>query len=553
MKNLLTLITILLLTSTFISAQSVVLEKKVTIQYFDIKLEDALDDISKSYDVNFSYSKNVIPIHQKVSADVDNAPLSIALEDLLDETDVAYVGIGDQIVLKKDPNKRKLLSKGKKKKKVVAPPIPRRKKISQPVLLSSTKPRALDTPQRDISMKYQLVKIKIEKVEEIDNDWGETELDRLSTKVDVLAEKLLRKMGKKAKEVEEEIKVQTKQLGSIKLIGGNSNKVNNVSANIIWGKNGGLNGIEVGVLGNTIVKDMNGVQVGGIGNVVGGKVRGVQASTTFNVNRGTTSGVQATGIINISGNLKNGIQAAGIGNVAGKNSKRGAQFSGIFNVSGGDMWTQASLINASKKARLQIGLINAADSAGATIGLLNFVRNGYNRIEVSTSELLHYNAELKLGSKGFYNIFHLGWRPLNSNEGHLAYGYGFGTRFAKRRRRFSQNLELVASRINESSNNIINVSGENHLNVLGQFRWTWDWRLGRKWSFFAGPTFNTLLSRSVNPDTGEVGLDLVPYKTFYNKTFTNSSNNTNSNGVNVIQEVKTNIKMWAGFKAGFRF
>jgi len=222
------------------------------------------------------------------------------------------------------------------------------------------------------------------------------------------------------------------------------------------------------------------------------------------------------------------------------------------------MWTQVALINASKKARLQVGLINVADSAGATIGLLNFVRNGYNRFEFSTSELLFYNTELKLGSKRFYNIFHLGWRPLNGNEGHLAYGYGFGTRLAKRGRRFSQNLELVATRINESSTNVFKVPGENKLNVLGQFRWTWNLGLSRrgKMNLFMGPTFNTLFSRSVNPDTGEIGLDLdlkSPSYTFYDKTHTKVINNIDPNGVTVIEEVKTNIKMWVGFKAGIRF
>ena len=556
MKNSWSLITILLLMfMTTVMAQDVVLEKKVTIQYFDIKLEDALDDISKSYDVNFSYSKNVISIHQRVSADVDNAPLSIALEDLFDETDIAYVGIGDQIVLKKDPNKRKLLSKGKPKKKekiVLPPPMPKREKIEEPALISGTDIRALDVSKRKIEVKYKPEYTPIERIErELTlEEKILKKIDQASEKVDEVAEVILEEM---------ELKDRDKSIAAISLFGNNKDKVNNVSANLLWGKNGGLNGIEVGVIGNSIVNDVKGIQVAGIGNKVGGDMTGTQASGIFNINKGRTMGVQATGIINVSGKVRNGIQAAGIGNIAGRGSKRAMQFSGLFNVSKGNVTTQVtSLINKAESARLQIGLINFADSSNASIGLLNFVKDGYNRFEISGSEILYYNVELKLGSQRFYNIFHLGWRNLDSNIGHLAYGYGFGSRFKTWKERISHNLELVASQINNASSKVFNFSGDNELNLLTQVRWTWDFRMGRKSSFFAGPTLNAMFSKTVNPDTGEVGLGIEPYS-FLDKTITTTVSTTTAPippstvGTTTTEDIMTNIKMWFGVKAGFRF
>ena len=570
MKNLLSLITILLLTSTTtVLAQNVVLKKKVTIQYFDIKLEDALDDMSKSYDINFSYSKNVIPVNQRVSADVSNAPLSIALEDLFNETDVAYVGIGDQIVLKKDPNKRKLLSKGspkidKKEEVVLPPPMPKRKKIEEPILISSTDIRAIDFSKKEIEIKYE-PKVESTKREMTRREKFLRDLDIASAKVDEIAEIvvdeaeiIVEEVEGQLEEVSDELKNRDIKIGGVTLLGNDKNRVNHVSANLLYGKNGGLNGVEVGVIGNSIVYNVKGVQVAGMINKVGGDMTGTQVSGIINSNKGTTTGLQISGLLNKSGKVKNGIQIAGLGNVAKEDSKNAVQISGLFNVSKGNISNQISLINKAKSAKVQVGLINVADSSNASIGILNFVKNGYNKFEISGSEILYYNTELKLGSKGFYNIFHLGWRNVDSRKGYLAYGYGFGTQIKTRKERFSHNLEIVASQINNASDKVFNFSGDNKLNLLTQLRWTWDFRVGRKTSIFFGPTANVLFSKTVNPDTGEVGLDIAPYS-FLNKTITKTVTTTiapvppNTVPTTTTEEIKTNIKAWIGFKAGIRF
>ena len=73
------------------------------------------------------------------------------------------------------------------------------------------------------------------------------------------------------------------------------------------------------------------------------------------------------------------------------------------------------------------------------------------------------------------------------------------------------------------------------LNMLGQLRLTLDIRPGRNASFFLGPVGNILISKRINPETGEIGSSVAPYA-LYDET-----------------RGDTNIKAWVGFQAGVRF
>jgi len=353
----------------------------------------------------------------------------------------------------------------------------------------------------------------------------------------------------------------------------NATTTNRVSANILWGYNGGVNGTEVGGILNCIVNDVKGIQIAGVGNVVGGEVEGTQVGGVFNVNGGTTKGIQAAGITNVGGEIKgvqasgilnvatkkssgvqaagilnvarkgsSGIQAAGIGNIAGLESKGGMQASGVFNINGGKTNLQvAPILNVGKNVKgCQIGLINIADTiGGASIGLINIVRNGYNRVEFSGADVLYFNAELKLGSKGFYNIFHAGFRPINNDEGHYAFGYGFGTFIRTKKKRLSHNLELLATQIKDIKNiERTEVASTKKLNLLSQFRWTIDYRVGRRTSIFFGPTFNVMFSKLVNQTTNEYALDILPYTIFEQVS---------------VNAEPTYLAGWVGINAGIRF
>ena len=109
------------------------------------------------------------------------------------------------------------------------------------------------------------------------------------------------------------------QISILPRVGTNAKKsediVNHVSVNLFWGSNGGVDGLEVGGLFNSLKQDMKGVQVAGLGNHVNENVTGTQAAGLFNVTRGKAEGVQASGIFNYA-KKATAIQVAGIFNVA---------------------------------------------------------------------------------------------------------------------------------------------------------------------------------------------------------------------------------------------
>ena len=565
--------------------QQAMLEKKVTIQYFDVKLEDALDDISKDYDVNFSYSIDRVEVNQKVTVDVKNTPLKIALTDMLEETDITYAGIGDQVVLKTDFKKRKLLSERKPQPEPKIEPVPK-KEIIQPVIKSYVvQPRLISS----INMRKKRIGAKPDELfdtpEMVGLDYVMEMEEEDQIELEVVIEEYFKPLKRKGAQV-----TFFGQLGTN--FDNNGSTTNAISANILWGRNGGVNGTEVGGLVNSVVRDVNGIQVAGLGNTVGGDMNGTQVGGLFNVNRGATRGIQASGLVNVGGDVKGvqatglvnvagkgstGIQASGIGNVAGRASKGGIQASGIFNVNLGNSNVQvaglfnhnrgrnnmqvaglynvsrkstniqvAGLLNVAKRVNgCQIGLINVADTVGgASIGLINIVKRGYNRLEFSGADVLYFNAELKLGSRRFYNIFHVGFRPINDQDGHYAFGYGFGKVFGKRWKMINHNVEILATQIrdvdrpDEIVNGIITKHSQK-LNLLTQFRYSIDCKLKRRMSVFVGPTFNVMFSRLVDPATGEYNLDILPKPLFEEKE------------IGVTDPMY--IAGWIGFNAGIRF
>ncbi|MFK8009055.1 MAG: hypothetical protein AB8H03_22015 [Saprospiraceae bacterium] len=535
----------LLFATNALYAQVAMMEKRVTIQYFNVELEEALEGISEEYDVNFTYSIDRISVDQIVSADVENIPLSLALEELLEETDITYANIGDQVILKVDLEKRKLLAERRAQKKVIPKPKPAppkwvKQNVTMPLQIANyhSPTKYLEEPEYEMGI-YPV--------------WDPFFYNvTLEEEIEFFVDEIFEESpdGEKVAQITLFGNVGTN-------MNNNSTTTNKVSANILWGHNGGVNGTEVGGLVNAVVNDVKGIQVAGVGNVVGGEVEGTQVGGVFNVNKGTTKGIQAAGIINVGRKIKgvqaagilnvagkgsDGIQAAGIGNIAGRESKGGMQAAGIFNINGGKTNLQvAPIINIGRNVKgCQIGLINIADSiGGASIGLINIVRNGYNRVEFSGADVLYFNAELKLGSKGFYNIFHAGFRPLNKDEGHYAFGYGFGTFIRTKKKRLSHNLEILATQILDVDRPAdLGAPSSKKLNLLNQFRWTIDFRIGRQTSLFFGPTFNVMVSKLVDQTTNEYALDILPYTIF--------------------EQVTTDIEPtylagWVGFNAGIRF
>ena len=522
-----------------ISAGAQSLSQKVTFTYANEPLENIITDISRKYSVQFSYSRDFVPLDHRVSVSVKNQPLSVALDEVFQETPIEYAAIGDQVALRPDRRKNQQLTsietlRGKVRQTSPIHPNP-----------------VTELPAHKIKRNKEQEMPALDKKQTVSVSGGNRvlELEAIPYEVPVL----------NPVPVDEENRLA--QISLLPFLGTNalrSNQItNNLSLNVFWGTNGGVDGLEVGGFFNSITKDVKGVQVAGFGNMVSGAMVGTQAAGLFNVSGESSQGVQAAGLFNVSGDF-DGVQAAGLFNISGGKAE-GIQASGLFNVAKGKVHGQASalfnragdvswgqvssLLNVGKRVKgFQIGLINISDtiSGGAPIGLLNIVRDGYNRTEFSSGESLFANLGLKLGARSFYNNFHFGvrWDDVSINtDSNLVksgtfttwgLGYGFGTAIGLSKRTLL-NFELVGIHLNEWE------EWTNKLNLLGQLRLTLDIRPGRNASFFLGPVGNILISKRTDPETGVIGSSVAPYA-LYDET-----------------KGDTNIKAWVGFQAGVRF
>ncbi len=266
-------------------------------------------------------------------------------------------------------------------------------------------------------------------------------------------------------------------------------------------------GIGVQYAGITNVSQSSfGLQMGGISNHSNGYLIGVQAAGIFNSAR-TTKGIQTAGIGSIATSLE-GIQSGGIFNIAGNST--GAQLAGIYNhskdikgaqvagiASKADNVTGAQISGIANVAKtvdgLQLGLINIADkNNGAAIGLISIDKSYGVGFMGWTDEQLFINAGLRTGSRKLYNLLFVGVRP--DEKPYVSVGAGLGKRFAITDN-FSVDLDATAQYIGQQKEKNSSEFNEHFQNRVRLFA---DFRLTRELGIFAGPTFNTTVSKKGN-------------------------------------------------------
>ncbi len=335
---------------------------------------------------------------------------------------------------------------------------------------------------------------------------------------------------------------------------------NNISINLLWGVNGGVNAMEVGAFANINRGDVNGFQGAGFTNINMGKTNGVQAAGFYNqseefsggqfagflnLNTNNSSGFMGAGYLNVvRGNMK-GWQAAGFANVSSKSitgaqlsgfgnfsrdSVDGAQISGFINVAKNIEGAQiAGFINVAKKVKgTQIGFLNIADSVdGVPIGFLSIVKNGYHRFEFGASESLFANASFKIGVPHFYNIFTAGYKQTNEDT-YWTYGYGVGTLFTLNSK-MNVNIDAICQQVNE------NEWHTNKVNLLNTLKLNVSYKLTDKLELVGGPSFNVMVSEFDFREGIGSRSNFAPWY-FYDKNHHD-----------------TNVKMFAGFNAAIRF
>jgi hypothetical protein len=227
---------------------------------------------------------------------------------------------------------------------------------------------------------------------------------------------------------------------------------NEFSFNLLYGVNGGLDGLELGGLVNYNHGEVNGVQLAGVANI----------------NKEYTDGLMLAGCFNLTLNDAHGVQISDLNVATG-------DFNGV----------QLGVINyAGRMSGVQIGVVNIVDedNGAVPIGLINVVKGGYYALELVASEVLYTNLNYKMGVERFYTVFKLG-SSWQDNNPVYSVGLGFGTMFTL--------AEKHKLSLDFSVNNIVyDEEWDADENYLSKLDLTYRYSLGEHVSLLAGPSLN---------------------------------------------------------------
>jgi len=97
-RNLALPLLVILVSLAFRPVQEL-LNRRIQVKIQQVSLKTALTQIERSTKIRFAYSKEVIPVHQTVSLDVENERLHVVLDKLLSPLQIGYQVSGNQILL----------------------------------------------------------------------------------------------------------------------------------------------------------------------------------------------------------------------------------------------------------------------------------------------------------------------------------------------------------------------------------------------------------------------------------------------------------------------
>jgi hypothetical protein len=106
---------IYLFSINFSYCQLNLLNKKVSIEFKDKKIPDAINLLNKKLGNIFSYKNDILPSKKIISINAKDETVQNVLEKILKDTDIRFFQIGDQIILKrsKQENDKEKLKKNK--------------------------------------------------------------------------------------------------------------------------------------------------------------------------------------------------------------------------------------------------------------------------------------------------------------------------------------------------------------------------------------------------------------------------------------------------------
>ncbi|MEK6482242.1 hypothetical protein WJR50_32180 [Catalinimonas sp. 4WD22] len=351
--------------------QDNILNQKVSLSYRDAAITEILQDIQQEYEIRFSYLNNEIP-DVKVTVNLENQPLYLALDEIFEETMISYQVVSGQVILKKNLEKVKKESRPEEKQKTkvsaqesihakATPPAPSGDRYAAEDEKSDSLAETADkTASVSISKQPQMIssvpseeaelsieeshKIPENSLENSDNAQNnrptiptnkkeeKTNLGKSFEKIGIGLKKLFQKMPG---EDEDDYERKSFQFGLIYPLSTNGTQagkyVNEFSLNLLVGYAAGLDGVEFSGFGNIENDFVKGAQFAGFFNVVKNNVDGAQFAGFTNVNGGNMKGGQFAGFINMAAGEVEGIQGAGFMNMTTGYTK-GAQLAGFMNV-----------------------------------------------------------------------------------------------------------------------------------------------------------------------------------------------------------------------------
>jgi hypothetical protein len=402
-KNIITVV--LLLSFLGLYAQKPSDAQRVNVHFSKVSLKEILTKISADYKIQFSYGNDHLALNQKISFHSEGKNLEATLEQLFEDNNIVFRTIGSQLVLKPGSNKNKKKKARKKRKE-------RRDAIREE--------RDKETLERGRLFDFD---IHSEIIGNKDLSLEEEELERDPIPTDPIQVLNTEEIGgvyyrdtlhpeetsRVAPGKYRSIRTSVAQFSVLPFLSSNlkhRNRFNVFSFNLIWGINGGVNGFEFGLIGNSIKRHVHGLQIGSFFNNAEGHLYGMQISGLLNIVKGDIVGIQSAGLWNLGGNVYGsqfsilgniardlyGMQLSGFSNIA--TDVYGFQVSGLFNFANGKLYGSqiagfgniawggksavqfAGLFNISAKAQFQVaGFFNSAQSVdGAQLGGLNIAK-----------------------------------------------------------------------------------------------------------------------------------------------------------------------------------
>jgi len=403
-KNILTVV--LLFCFFFVNAQKSSDADRINVHFSKVSLKSILAQISSKYGIQFSYGNDHLALYEKISFHSEDKNLEETLKQLFEDNNIVYRKIGAQLVLKPDSNKKKKRkARKKRKKRRDAIREERDKERLERGLLFDFDIHSEIIGNKDLSLEeeeFERDLIPTDPIQAINTEeiGGVYYRDTLQTKA----------TNRVAPGKYRSIKTSLGQFSVLPFLASNvrrRTRFNVFSVNLIWGMNGGVNGFELGLIGNSIQRHVHGLQIGGFFNNAEGHLYGMQFSGILNIVKGDIVGIQVGGLWNLGGTIYGsqfstlgniardlyGMQVSGFSNIA--TDVYGFQVAGLFNFANGKLYGSqiagfgnvawggksavqfAGLFNISAKAQFQIaGFFNSAQSVdGAQLGGLNLAKN----------------------------------------------------------------------------------------------------------------------------------------------------------------------------------